>query len=95
MRLPQSVLRAVTAFLMGAGLPHFPVCCKEATPPKCPRPAQLKAFLKGKDTGQNTLVCKGWCSHTAQINQNEKSGAGCRTRTRDPLITNQMLYQLS
>jgi hypothetical protein len=23
------------------------------------------------------------------------SGAGCRDRTRDPLITNQVLYQLS
>jgi hypothetical protein len=26
---------------------------------------------------------------------NVDNGAGCRTRTRDPLITNQMLYQLS
>ena len=25
----------------------------------------------------------------------ERSGAGSRIRTRDPLITNQMLYQLS
>ncbi len=24
-----------------------------------------------------------------------KNGAGCRDRTRDPLITNQVLYQLS
>ena len=24
-----------------------------------------------------------------------KNGAGCRVRTRDPLITNQVLYQLS
>jgi len=24
-----------------------------------------------------------------------KAGAGCRNRTRDPLITNQVLYQLS
>jgi hypothetical protein len=24
-----------------------------------------------------------------------KGGAGCRDRTRDPLITNQVLYQLS
>ncbi len=29
------------------------------------------------------------------VPENIEDGAGCRDRTRDPLITNQVLYQLS
>ena len=33
--------------------------------------------------------------HSNQLNYQSACGAGTRSRTRDPLITNQLLYQLS
>ncbi len=42
---------------------------------------------------EKPLICKGKGNEWELLGMS--SGAGCRVRTRDPLITNQVLYQLS
>ena len=49
---------------------------------------------RGADTRMAVAVAPASLA-AAPLGSNAEGGAGTRIRTRDPLITNQMLYQLS
>ncbi len=57
-------------------------------------PGRLALTLATREHGETICKTRLQPARSEALSQSF-SGAGCRNRTRDPLITNQMLYQLS